>query len=368
MLRRFQRLAEHERDTERGSVYRAARLYAEEQKPQQAIAEELDVSVSTVSRWLGLAVREGILQTRAVPPLSLYLEQKLLEIFGREEMTVSVVPNGPGKNIQALGEIGAKHVLDAILAQDHPSKDVITIALSCGTTVSEVVKRLIKLLEDRQAEGRRIRQRLELCPAVLFADSELHQIYPHTIVAYFAMLSRDAELTTAGGDPLISAFTHHLPEGFYQKEYEAQRKVFQRDWPKLGEFVKKIESADIFVVGAGNVDFQKDSYGRIIDQLGINAYVKELLAKDHDPIQVLYAPLSKKTGLPDEKISGKIIGVTVDRLQDISRSHNKRVILVAGGSDKINAMQRVIQFPCYNVLVTDVGVATEAVQQQVSGR
>jgi DNA-binding transcriptional regulator LsrR (DeoR family) len=50
-------------------------------------------------------------------------------------------------------------------------------------------------------------------------------------------------------------------------------------------------------------------------------------------------------------------------MRKIARDRKQRVILVAGGSEKIKALQRVIRFPCYNVLVTDVGVATEAIQQ-----
>jgi hypothetical protein len=233
------------------------------------------------------------------------------------------------------------------------------LPLSCGTTVSAVIENLIQLLEQRQAEGEQIRQKLEIYPTVLFGDSELHPVYPHTIVAYFAMLGRNAELTTHGGELLISGHALQLPEGFYRKPSD-KRDDFRTAWG-LDDFVERIKSADIFVLGAGNLS--GDSYGRISEQLAIESYVTKLRKdKDDSIVQILYAPLTE-TGLPAKEVSEKIIGVTVNDVKSIAQDASKRVILVAGGSEKIKSLQRVIRFPCYNVLVTDVGVAAEAVQQ-----
>jgi DNA-binding transcriptional regulator LsrR (DeoR family) len=142
VYRRLQRPVGYELDKELAKAYQAAFLYAQ-RKSQEMISKEMGVSVSTVSRWLGLADREGILQTRVVPPPVVHLQEKLAAIL-RKETIVSVVPNGPEKNIEALGYAGAQQVMQAILSvgEQDPTKDKITIALSCGTTVTEVVKQI----------------------------------------------------------------------------------------------------------------------------------------------------------------------------------------------------------------------------------
>jgi hypothetical protein len=210
---------------------------------------------------------------------------------------------------------------------------------------------LLQLLKDRQAEGAQIRQKLEIYPAVLFGDYELDSVYPHTIVAHFAILSRDAHLTAASGEPLVSVYALQLPNGFYRKLKQNEFKTY---WD-LDAFVDKIKSADIFVLGAGNVSAPLYRY-KITDQLGTQTHVENLLKKDNSIMQVLYTPLSKD-GTPDKEISSKIIGVTVKHVKHVADDPQKRVILVAGGEQKIEGMQRIIKFPCYNVLVTDVGVA-----------
>jgi DNA-binding transcriptional regulator LsrR (DeoR family) len=360
---RPQRSFERDRHTELANVVQAVRHYAARMS-QQEIAATMNVSTSTVSRWMKLADEEGILQIQAVPPPMFRLEEKLKDMLrGKNVETVSVVPNGPDKNIESLGLAGANQVMHAILSlvEQNPARENITIALSCGTTVSAVIENLIGLLAQRQGEGNQIRQTLEIYPTVLFGDSELHPVYPHTIVAYFAMLGRNAQLSASGGAALISGHAFQLPAGFYEKPAD-MRNEFKQAWG-LNAFIEDILNADIFVLGAGNLT--NSSYGRISKQLHIEGYVDKVKKGDSGIVQILYAPL-RENGLPDKEVSDKIVGVTVEDMQNIARDHTKRVILVAGGSEKIKAMQRVIRFPCYNVLVTDVGVAAEAIQQHSS--
>jgi DNA-binding transcriptional regulator LsrR (DeoR family) len=362
-LRPPQRSGERDRYTEISHVVQAARLYANGSS-QQDIAGKMGKSTSTVSRWLKLADEREILKPRVIPPPQFSLGEKLKDILGENVETALVVPNGPDtKNIDNLGSVGADQVMEAILSliEQDPTREKITIALSCGTTVSRVIEDLIDLLAQRQLDDKPIRQTLEIYPTVLFGDSELHPVYPHTIVAYFTMLGRKAQLVASGAKHLISGHAFQLPAGFYGKATEL-REEFKEAWG-LNAFVRDILSADIFVLGAGNLT--NKSYGRISEQLAIESYVDKLTKDDSGVVQILYAPL-RENGQPDKDISDKIVGVTVEDMQKIARNGKQRVILVAGGSEKIKALQRVIQFPCYNVLVTDVGVAAEAIQQHAS--
>jgi DNA-binding transcriptional regulator LsrR (DeoR family) len=115
--RRLQRFVERDSDMEElANVVAAAREYAKG-RPQQGIADDLNVSASTVSRWLSRADKDGILKTHVIPPRVIRLEEKLARTLEEKGVkTISIVPNGPDKNIDNLGYAGACQVMDAIAA------------------------------------------------------------------------------------------------------------------------------------------------------------------------------------------------------------------------------------------------------------
>jgi DNA-binding transcriptional regulator LsrR (DeoR family) len=317
------------------------------------------VSVSTVSRLLNRAFEQGILEVRVIPPHIDHLQEKLLEqLASKNVRSVSVVPNGPDKNVENLGWVGAQQVFKAIqsVARQNTAGRKLRIAVSSDTKIAVVVESLLSLLQQEHLEGGGVIPELEIYPTVLFGDSQLHPIYPHTMAAYFAMMARNLGLIGRDQQPLISAHALQLPNHFYKCPRE-QREEFKRAWG-LYEFVGKIKSADIFLFGASSVG--DDSYHQITKALSIQVEARKDLAS----IQLLYTPLDSN-GLPDSAID-KIIGVTAVDMRDIAADKEKHVIMIAGGTDIIVPIQSVIDFPCYNNLVTDAGVANEAIRRSAN--
>jgi DNA-binding transcriptional regulator LsrR (DeoR family) len=348
-----------EREAELENVVQAARLLSQ-RRSQQDIAKALGVSPSTVSRWISRAEDEGIIQFRVVPPNLLRMQEKLESILpgGRK---VRVVPGGPGRNVDNLGAAGAEKVLDAILAvsASTPEDKAIRLVLSCGTTVTSVIKELITLLEDRQLSNEPIRHRLEIYPSTLYGDSRLDPIYPHTIVAHLGILGGERL-----SEKVITAHALQLPEKFYTWD-EPRRKRCREDWG-LDHFETLIRNGDIFVLGSGTLT--NSSYTQIIGQLDIRDLVEEVKRDaEMQPLpQVLYTPI-RKDGQPDARVSEKIVGVKVGDIKSFSERKDKHVILVAGGREKFEALQTIIRFPCYNILVTDSEVALEAIRLSGDG-
>ncbi|MFI6457934.1 sugar-binding transcriptional regulator [Streptosporangium amethystogenes] len=98
-------------------IVQIARMYHEQNMTQPAIAEQLRISQSRVSRWLKQAVEMGIVRTVVLPPEGVHpeLEEQLVRRYGLRQALVVESSGDERSTMWALGAAAATY-LEATLA------------------------------------------------------------------------------------------------------------------------------------------------------------------------------------------------------------------------------------------------------------
>lgn len=119
------------------NLVRAARMYYEENLPQEEIARALSKSRPTVSRMLAAARERGIVHIEIKVPLDRVedLERALIERFGLTDCRVVVAPPGESPGVDHLGRAAADF-LQLIL------HDGMTLGVSYGRALAATAKYL----------------------------------------------------------------------------------------------------------------------------------------------------------------------------------------------------------------------------------
>ncbi|HEV8712273.1 MAG TPA: sugar-binding domain-containing protein [Candidatus Binatia bacterium] len=337
----------HRGRTEYADMVEIARLYFDQEIPQQEIAERLHIPQATVSRLLQRAKVEGIVRhIISPPPLSRLQVDTLAKLKGRGVQEVRVVPRGVGdnadKNVKNLGDIGAEYLWE-VLSQ-HPGERL-TIGMACGDSLVSLVIRFATYLEQEPAALRELQQKeITLYPLNLFWGPKLEygaNLYPAVLVIAAATLFIKLGCK-------VSAYAPQPPLSFYS-ESEASKKREQQI-ADYARYLEEAKEADIFLVGIG-MGIQDPKYRRLLETLN----GKRHLSGSEVVGELNYQPFDDNgqfLKLP------KLLAVTADELTTLAKTR-KRIIAVAGGDKKvpaITALLRRISLP-FNVLLTDEAVA-----------
>lgn len=134
---RSEKLAEHEKVKD---AVKAARMYYYQNMPTKAIAEEMQVSRSTVSRLLSFAKNEGLVNIQIYDPSDepQLLEQQIFEKYHLAQVHVVPVPEiaGEAEWLNRTAQFAAKH-LNALFGSN------MILGLAWGTTLSAISTRLL---------------------------------------------------------------------------------------------------------------------------------------------------------------------------------------------------------------------------------
>ena len=149
-------MTENRSDEQVHALVRAARMYYEENLPQDEIAGGLNKSRPTVSRMLAAARERGIVHIEIKVPLDRVedLEQALVERFGLTECRVVAAPSGVSGSVDHLGRAAADY-LQLIL------QDGMTLGVSYGRALAATAKYLepkARASPRRRADHRRYGQ------------------------------------------------------------------------------------------------------------------------------------------------------------------------------------------------------------------
>lgn len=121
-------------------MYQAAVLYYEKKRTQQEIAQSMGLSRQTVSKLLGDAIREGIVEIRILNP-ECNREVLSRELCGRFQIREAVVcgvsRDDSALRFQMTVQTAAKYILPLIKAGDK------NIAVSWGRTVQALIRDMI---------------------------------------------------------------------------------------------------------------------------------------------------------------------------------------------------------------------------------
>lgn len=295
---------------------KVSKLYYEDNLNQDEIVQRLRISRATISRLLAQAREIGIVKIMVVPPSGTYapLETLLEEKFGLQEAIVAdvPVPNTPPIIARELGAAAAAYLLRAISPED-------VVGVSWGYTI----RGMVAALEPRYLPNVRI---VQLTGGIGKPESEAHatelcRTMARTLSCKLALLpapgvvrsreTRDVYLM----DEHVRAAMQLLPEvtlAFVGIGSLNSYTIATRDESILTE--ADIQNA----IRAGAVG---DIANRFMDRQG-------------QPIQV--------------ELNERIIGIDLHQLRSIPR-----VVGVAGGAEKFEAIQAALRGHLINVLITD---------------
>jgi deoxyribonucleoside regulator len=311
-------------------MVRCVQLYYRGQRHQNEIARDLGLSSSTVSRLLKRAFSEGVVRVEIELPKRPRLEAALVERFRLRDAVV--IPVGEPRDLKEDLGVAAARYFEKVAA------DRAHVGLSCGYTLYCVIRAL---------RERRFRD-LELYPLSAESTLQLVDLFPNTLVGMMAAKYR----------PDVRAYA--LPVQVLGSPAEIERE--HRRLLRKGEVRRIYEAAadvDIALVGIGLIGEATAGFCSLAEFYGVS--VKRLRALGVVG-EINYHPLGRDGQIIDRPelrpLTRRVLGVPASRLRELSATYGRRVIAVAGGEEKHEAILGAMRGGFANVLVTDEETAT----------
>jgi DNA-binding transcriptional regulator LsrR (DeoR family) len=296
-------------------------LYYLRDQTQQQIAERLRLSRPAVSRLLRDAQNQGIVQITISPPRGLLidLESRLEERYGLEVVRVVAMESGTSADLvrRQIGAAAASYLARTV----HPGD---TIGLAWGTTLSAMVQSMAPL----PTEGVHVVQ-------------TLGGIGPPAAEAYAAELVRRlAQLL--GAAPVLFP----VPGVVATAEV---RDVLHND-PHVQAALRYFDRLDTVYVGIGSIATNPVlNDGHSLPE-GTHAALVAAGAVGDIALRFFDARGAPVRSSLDERI----LGITAEQLHKAPR-----VVAVAGGPDKADAIHAALKSEIVDVLITDQQTAEE---------
>jgi DNA-binding transcriptional regulator LsrR (DeoR family) len=290
-------------------------LYYLRDQTQQEIAERLRLSRPTVSRLLQEARDQGIVRITVTPPRGLYieLETRLEERFGlRTVQVIAAEPSGDAEVLRwQLGAAAASYLARTVQEGE-------SIGLAWGTTLSAMVQAMAPL----PTTGVKVIQ-------------TLGGIGPPDAEAYAAGLVRSLAKQ-------LDAIAIILPAPGVVGTV-AVRDVL-RDDAHVRTALDHLNALDTVVVGIGSIASNPVLNDGNSLSAGLHAELMKAGAVGDIALRFFDA-----VGAPVRtSLDNRILGITVPQLKKAGR-----VIAVAGGPDKADAISAALHSRIVNVLITD---------------
>lgn len=305
---------------ERETMFRAARLYYEDNRTQAEIARALKTSRPTVSRLLQQARDEGIVQIRITDPAatSAELSRSLVAAFGLADAVV--VAAGDADHATArrrIGQAAARYLAQAV-------RDGERLGIGWGRTLHEMVAALEPARRDRPP-----RQRISVAPLL----GGLGQITPVFQVHELARICA----ASLGGE-----WHSFYAPALVESDEMAKRLLRSADLRQIWQFWEQLNVA---VVGIGNADFESDIQMLFVNYLNSATQKRLRAARAAGDICMRFFDAR---GKPCPSAVRGVVGVELAQLQRARLS-----IGVAGGESKAEAISGALRGRFVNVLVCD---------------
>ncbi|MBV9880234.1 MAG: sugar-binding transcriptional regulator [Gemmatirosa sp.] len=290
-------------------------LYYLRDQTQQDIAERLRISRPTVSRLLQEARDQGIVQITVAPPRGLHieLETRLEDRYGLEAVQVASGEAGqdPALLRRQVGVAAAAYLARTIQPNE-------TLGLAWGTTLNAMVQAMAPL----PTPGVRVVQ-------------TLGGIGPPDAEAYAADLVRRLAQLLGAGTVLLPA------PGVVATA--AVRDVL-RDDPHVQTALRQLDALDTVYVGIGALATNPVLNDGHSLPAGTLAELRDAGAVGDIALRFFDAE-----GTPVEtSLDGRLLGITTDQLRRV-----RRVVAVASGPEKEQAIRAALRAKLVNVLIID---------------
>ncbi len=312
-------------------ITRVARLHHMQGLRQAEIAETLEISQASVSRFLALAEEQGIVRTIVVPPEGLYpeLEEELAVTYGLQAVYVVDV---------TARESGIELVLGAAAARCLSSELKGGPVLGL-TSWSVTLREMARQMEPRKASG--IKRVVELL-GDLGSPRLQHE----------AALATQQVARVFDAEPVFLRTPGVMPSA-------ELRKVALAD-VHVQAALKGMEQVDVALVGVGPADF----HGPL--EAGDNFFTAQQLAEVRalGAVGQLHQRFINARGeAVATPLDERVIGITLEQLRKV-----RRKIVVAGGAAKHAALAAALAGKWIDVLVTDVNTANDLIDRTTKGK
>ncbi len=308
------------RDPELSLMLQAARLYYEDNKTQDEVASTLGISRSKVSRLLTQARERGIVQITVVDPDSTHaqLEQALIETFGLTDVVVAagIMQSGELQR-KRIGQAAARYVETILEEGDR-------VGIGSGRTLYAMASSLLS--RERQIEVGVVPLigGLDRVPAC-FQANELAKMVAEAMGGTWQFLYAPAILDSAEArQSLLSS--HHVQE-----------------------VINAWDTLTVALVGIGNVLSRTGVPTLFTNFLNEDAQMR---LRDQGAVGGICALYYDAAGSPCPELSDRVVGIGLGQLRRI-----RRLIAIAGGPDKTEAILAALRGRYVNTLITDEATA-----------
>jgi len=304
-------------DTTQRRLVEVARLYYDENLSQQAIADRLGVSRSSIAHFLQHARETGIVRIEIVDPENACaeLESELKKATGVERITVLPNPRGPRLlSLRTVAGAAARFLADSL-------EDADTFGLAWGRTMGMVVD----LLEPSHARG------LDVVPLMgEGCDPGFH--------------SQMSQLVKQAADRL-GATAHFLPLPLVVSSSDLRRALFEE--AVIRETIDHWDHLDLVYMGIGMVP-----PGRGMVGIGIgNEHIPRLV--DAGVVGSLcWFYYNEEGEIVETGLEDRIIATGLDTLREIDS-----IVAVASGAEKAVAVLGALRTSLISSLFIDQEMA-----------
>lgn len=315
-------------------MVRCLELHYGQQRHQNEIARALGLSSSKVSRLLKRALAEGLVRVELDLPLNPRLGDALVEGFGLRDAVVVPV-GGRGNLKEELGGAAAAY-FEKVAASG------MRVGLSCGFTLYYTIHHL---------RGGRLRE-LTLYPLSGESTLQLVDISPNTLVGMMAARYR----------PHVVAYALPVQHLASLRQIERERRRLLRD-PEVRRIYEAAQAVDLALVGIGMIEEGTPGFCSLAAAYGVSVRTLRRLGVVGE---INYQPFDARGKIVDRPelraLSRRVLSVSGERLQALSRDPRRYVIAVAGGPEKVGAIRGALRGRFLNVLVTDEDTALALVR------
>lgn len=318
-----------EEDVERMTVA-AEMYYGPKNFAQKEIAKVLRCSTTEVGRLLKSAEAHGILQIQ-IRRHKQPLRDALIERYQLKEVRISPTYPGTEETREGIASEAAQF-FDEAISHSHGGSTM-SIGISGGRTIHKMVDLLT-------AKSRHI----AIYPLTgIWRDLQINYVDSGVLVHSLWLKCKDG--AHAYWFP-IEPISHNA----HRRTVRNQRKRYLKN-PQISEIYSAANDVDLALIGVGPV---REHSSTIRQLSGIGITYEKL--RSRSAIGIAAGVWYNKRAKP--VITDYFLSVPLDAFQKLSANATKRVVVVAGGSEKVEAIRVLLEHRICNSLITDSKTAS----------
>lgn len=316
-------------------LMKVADMYFREEMSQEAIAQKLNISRTTVSRALTSAKKAGYIKVVFDFPLesSVDIEKQLEKKYGIKEACVSLIP-GDGDVKSEISKSAARYLARVL-------KNDMTIGLTWGRTI----KRLIDAF-DEESLGKTLKIKGVHVVPFLGTNAPSNDGYEALRLTYSSLL-------TSKLCELIRGINYSLPAPMYVKNPELKELLMQE--PEIARTLTKARECQLAIFSIGELN-ENSAVGCLSTEISDMLFS---LKRQGGVGEILGRVFDRDGNTIPSEFDDRIIGLL---LEDLKKIPTKMCII--SGREKAEAARVALKTGLIDVLITDSNTASYLLQDE----